>query len=168
MARERKPLTEEQRAKAREAGKRWRLAHPEKVKADRARYQEANRARIYATNRAYKKANRAKMNEYNRRYYHKMAKIKAMLESPHGEEIRVKVLGQNEIFAAANKAVPRGLPAWKRDDIISDIVLAVLEGQIAVDDIRAKSKDFIKEHNRMFSHLTVEYDDNYHGLHAAF
>lgn len=168
MTRTRKPLTEEQKAKLREANKRWRAKNADKFKAIKERWTAENREKVNGYNRVYKAKNRERMNEYNRQYRRKLAKIAAMLDQQDGEEIRVKVLNQNEVFAAARNAVPRGLPSWKREDIISDIVLAVLEGRLSIDRIATSAKDFIKDHNRMFDHLsTVQFNDDFHGHHAA-
>lgn len=79
----------------------------------------------------------------------------------NGEEVRVKILNRNEIFAAASKAISSRIPTWRRDDIISDIVLAVLEGSLAHGEIALKAKEFVRAYNRKFDdHMQVLFNDS--------
>ena len=59
-------------------------------------------------------------------------------------------LRQNEIYAAVEAAVPRGLETFIRDDIKSEMILAVLDGEIAVDEIRDFARAFVAEYFREF------------------
>lgn len=65
-----------------------------------------------------------------------------------GEKLRAR-LSENEIYAAANRAVSKSLPGYVRDDVISDILVAVLSGELAVEDIAAQADTFRKAHNRV-------------------
>lgn len=56
-----------------------------------------------------------------------------------------------DLFAVVSKHVPKHLDRTARDDIISEIVLAVLTGEIAQDDIAKSVKEFVKRHNKRFS-----------------
>lgn len=57
-------------------------------------------------------------------------------------------LSHNELYSAANKAVSLGLPAHIRDDVIGAIVLAVLEGEMDVEDIRPTAREFVAAYHR--------------------
>lgn len=57
---------------------------------------------------------------------------------------------RNELFAAASAAVPRHLDRVARDDIAAELVLAVLEGEIAVGHLAAKAPDFVRRYSRMY------------------
>ena len=52
------------------------------------------------------------------------------------------------IYAAAEKAVPRTYPKEVRDDVISSIFLAVIEGEINARDIPTKAKQFVSAYWR--------------------
>lgn len=54
--------------------------------------------------------------------------------SEHVESMH-RALLSNHVYAAANAAVPRKLVSYLREDVISDICLAVLAGEYSVEDI---------------------------------
>jgi len=60
---------------------------------------------------------------------------------PIGERFR-KALTQNEIYAAINQAVPLGLPSHVRDDVVGEMVLAVLEGELDIGEVAAKAREY--------------------------
>ena len=72
--------------------------------------------------------------------------------APATETFKV-ALSQEQLYALVAAAVPKNLPPITRDDIICDMVLAVLDGQLAVGDLRARAKEFVREHWRMFGTL---------------
>lgn len=51
------------------------------------------------------------------------------------------------LYERASAAVPRGMPEDVRDDLISDLMLMALEGDVS--DMRAAFKTVLKERNRM-------------------
>ena len=66
---------------------------------------------------------------------------------PVGERFRA-ALSQNEIYAAVNAAVPLGLPSHVRDDVLGEMVLAVLEGELDLDAVPAKAREYLRRYDR--------------------
>lgn len=68
-------------------------------------------------------------------------------------------LRTNAIYAAARAAVVR-VPADVRDDIVSMICLAVLEGEITLADVPKMTLEFTRRHYREFNpNRTISLDD---------
>ena len=171
----RKPLTEEQRLKAREASRRyrannadkvresnrkWAAAHPDNVKAHRAKVAlnmtPEQRARKNARHAEWKRRNKAHVNAYERAW---MAAYRAKNRTVLVGKSAQQALAENAIYAAAKAVVPVGIPKDVRDDIISMICLAVLEGEIKIDDVPRLSREFTNRHYRQFSKFnTVSLD----------
>jgi len=74
----------------------------------------------------------------------KKAAVTEALARP-AEESRTVSLGADKLFAMAEKHVSKSLPSWKREDIISEIVLGLLEGKIYSRNIAAKAKIYAAE-----------------------
>lgn len=92
---------------------------------------------------------------------------KAPDKRPVGEVFRAQLL-ENQLYAAAADAVPRGLPPHLRDEVISDIVLAVLEGEITFAEIRPSAREYLTRHRRLFGdHGTVSLDATIPGTDGA-
>lgn len=66
---------------------------------------------------------------------------------PIGERFRT-ALTQNDIYAAINRAVPLRLPAHVRDDVLGEMVLAVLEGELDLDAVPAKAREYLRRYDR--------------------
>lgn len=187
-----KPLTEEQRVKAREAHRNWMEQNPETLRESRRRANEkyrekrkewiarnraaireydkawysSNRERIIAVKQAWREQNKARLAEYWRQYRLRKSpnSPKRKGASPDPNEARLRALNTDALFAAASKAVPSTIKAWRREDIISEIVIAVLEGHIEVSQIQARAKEFIGSYNRRFSeYMNAEFNDAFHG-----
>lgn len=58
---------------------------------------------------------------------------------------------RNDLYKRAFAAIPRGIAADLRDDMISDIVVAVLDGSLAEDRIEAEAGRFINGTYRAFA-----------------
>ena len=56
--------------------------------------------------------------------------------------------------------VPAGLPADVRDDIAQSIMLALLEGSLQRDQVGARVRQFIAEHNRRFPTKFAKFGDS--------
>ena len=84
---------------------------------------------------------------FRRRY----AAATAVAQIPQRGEKSRSVLLSNELYAQVNRAVSKKLDPDAREDVISDIVEAVLAGRIAEADIAAKCSEFATAHNRLFS-----------------
>lgn len=66
------------------------------------------------------------------------------------EELRSSLLS-NDLYAKVSRSVPNKLGPDARDDVISDIVEAVLSGEITEDEIAVECARFVTDHNRSFS-----------------
>lgn len=86
-------------------------------------------------------------------------KPKAVVDrTPVGERLK-RQLGQEEIYAAIDKVVPRSLSSDVRDDVIGDMLVAYYSGELAADDIKARAPEFLRRFNAMFGALkTVSLD----------
>lgn len=142
--------------KARERDRLRRAADPEKARAkdrEKERRRKADPARYerHAAQKAeWAAKNPEKMQAAQDRFY---AKLRAAA-GPKRPEIGIllaKQLSSNDIYAAAWSAVPRTIPADVRDDVISMIILAVLEGEIRIEDVPRLSREFTNRHYRQFS-----------------
>lgn len=106
-------------------GKRKRILSEETRRKNRERcrvWWAVNRDRCNDTRRGMPRPSRAAPSRY-----------------PAMGELHKKALLANEIYVAAAKALPRGLDSSMRDDVISEIVLAVVEGTVSVADIPKKA-----------------------------
>lgn len=63
------------------------------------------------------------------------------------------------IYNRIRQAIPRHLPADIRDDLSLEMSVALLEGELAFDEIEASAKKFVTKHYRDREwHLTLSYD----------
>lgn len=62
---------------------------------------------------------------------------------------------RNELYSAAAAAVPRYLDQARRDDVIADLVLAVLEGEIEIAALPSVAKSFVARHDKLFGTFTT-------------
>lgn len=134
-------MTPEQREKHEITNAAWREKNREHAKAYASAYRKKNREKVYAYNAAYGQTHREAINAYRRR---RKAKIK---------------FAQKSLYQTACDTVPRYLPRHIRDDVISEITLAVLEGTLAAEDIAKSAKKYLTAWNRDFgSYGTVSLD----------
>ena len=124
-----------------ETQRQWRLNNPEKVREAKRRWEAANPEKV-----------REKMRRYHEKRMGGRSAKQALADT-----LGMR-LNSNAIYGAANEAVPRGLPADIRDDIISLIVLAVLEGELRPDEIATRSREVVRAHYREFSDFTLSLD----------
>lgn len=159
---------------ARERSRRYRERNPEKVKEARKRWRENNRDRVRELNRQWAKANPenaraaykrwARKNpdklagyfrrwarenpeanrERKRRYRARVQAIRQQIAAS-GERQRAALLA-NDVYAVAAGAVSRDLPRWLRDDVISEVVLSILEGRAEISDATAAAKAALSRH----------------------
>lgn len=178
----RKPLTEEQKAKRLEQMRKWRAANKDKVNASCRRYRQSRKgkprtdeqkAKALAYQRKWKAANAEHVLESKRRWiaanlehvraYSRRKSAEARANKPRhapmGERLH-KSLSQNTVWLAANAVVPCGLPRDVREDVLSMIVLAVLEGEIKLEQVPDLAREFTNRHYRQFSKFdTVSLDE---------
>lgn len=142
--------------RVRESERKWKAANPDKVAAAQRKYAENRvlspeaRERKNASHRAWKKRNAERVRAYNREYARRRAAAKGRMTLKGVGEALETALGKNTLYAAAVAAVPRTLPRDVRMDVVSAIVLAVLEGEFAEADIASEAKRFVTAHYRMF------------------
>lgn len=61
-----------------------------------------------------------------------------------------------DFYKLVNSAVPKGYPQDVRDDIVSSVMLAALEGRVKPKNIKQEVKHYITAHYRMFDqHKTI-------------
>lgn len=115
-----------------------------------------NRDKVRAAHERWKLKNPDKMREARQRWNQKVAaKRRARNVAP----IHADLLRQNAIWAAANAAVPRSLPPDVRDDVLSMVCLAVIEGEIDIADVPRVCGTYVSQHYRQFSKFdTVSLD----------
>lgn len=82
-------------------------------------------------------------------YRQRLRAPKPQSRPPMGE-VHQGTLLRNDLYAAAAAVVPAHLSPAHRADIISDLVLGVLEGQIEIANLRAAVKEVSKRHWKMF------------------
>lgn len=168
--------------KARAANRRWHAENREAILAkQKAKFRDDPEFRKAKAIRhsAWRKENRGKENERRNRWLaipenraryraygkaYDAARRKAKRDGKNvsistiGEALQT-ALGKNTLFTAAKAAVPKYLDRHAREDIISSIVLAVLEGEIDEADIPAKAGGYITAYNRGSNHYnTVSID----------
>lgn len=142
------------RDKVREANRRWRKANPDKVRANWQNWRENNRERSRENKRRWRE------NGGYRRYYWKyrercLARVRAYRERlrqhwPAFGELQKAALLANGTYAAVHRAVPANLPGWLRDDVISEVVLLILEGRAALESAAAEVKAALRRHRAAF------------------
>ncbi|MEW9615639.1 hypothetical protein AB3G45_17640 [Shinella sp. S4-D37] len=59
----------------------------------------------------------------------------------------------DQIFTLIDKAVPRALPGFARDEIVSSMCLAVLEGKLFIENIGQEARKYLAAYNREFDHF---------------
>lgn len=56
----------------------------------------------------------------------------------------------HEIFTAVDRAVPRHLDYHTRKDVMGDMMLAIIEGHLSIEDAPRRYREFLRGTNRMF------------------
>lgn len=134
--------SDEEREQARTAVRESSAAHFRKNRERRLEYQRAYRARNREKTRVWKNRGRALAR------LRKEPCLKSGPLAASAMESKNQMMQQNKAFAAASLHVPRHLPQDMRDDLVSDIVVACLEGKIRVDEVKKNVQRFITAHNR--------------------
>ncbi|UDF29953.1 UNVERIFIED_ORG: hypothetical protein LHK14_01140 [Roseateles sp. XES5] len=70
----------------------------------------------------------------------------------------------DQVYMLINRAVSKALPDHVRDDVVSSMCLAVLEGKLFIEDIEKDAKRFLAAYNREFDHFkTTSLDEPING-----
>jgi hypothetical protein len=56
----------------------------------------------------------------------------------------------HEIFTAVDNAVPRNIDFHQRKEVMSEMMLAILEGRLTIEDCRGRYREFLRGVDRMF------------------
>jgi hypothetical protein len=74
-----------------------------------------------------------------------------------------------ETMAVARAAIPRYAAPDVRDDVVQNLLVAVSDGTIRLQDIAAKAPEFLRAYNRQFDHHKVmSLDANIPGMKATW
>lgn len=150
------PMTpEERKARNAESQRAYYAKNRAAMREKALAYRKANHARVRAIANAHRDRNREAHKAYMRQYHQERAAIRKQnwKAEPVRDELRKAALLKNDLFSAAERAVPKSLPRWIRDDVVSDIVLAILEGALSIEQVAARAKGFIAAHYRSFASL---------------
>jgi hypothetical protein len=96
---------------------------------------------------------------------HKVAERKRTASVSFGEQLRTSLLA-DDLYGRVNRAVNRRIDPDAREDIVSDIVEAVLSGEVHYDEIERVAREFVTAHFRLHSSLKTKsldakvYDNN--------
>lgn len=70
----------------------------------------------------------------------------------------------DEVYTLISEAVPKALPSHVREEVVSSMCLAVLEGKLFIENIGKEAKAFLAAHNREFDHFkTASLDESIKG-----
>lgn len=139
----------------------WRRKNPEKAKAIRDVWRAKRKEHLAAYNIDYDRRHPGRHRRWRAMAKERRERLAAACERTP-EESRVSALNADKLFALASKHVSSSLPPWKRDDIIADMVIAMLEGRLAAEDITKKAKEYVSDYNRRFNDfMAVEFDDRW-------
>ncbi|BCG88530.1 hypothetical protein MesoLj113c_46400 [Mesorhizobium sp. 113-3-9] len=116
----------------------WRLAHREHIaEYQRKRYPEKRDA-ILAQGRAYKLVNRDKVRRQEAAHRLVKKSINAIRHNPE------------DVYRVVSRAVSAALPRFMRDDVINSMLLAVLEGELLLQNVAARVKDYLGRYNQQY------------------
>lgn len=124
-------------AKARQ----WREENLEKRQEWERQYRLKHVERNREWCRRYYHANHAKMVEKHKRRWAKDRSKKKMSLSP------------DVVYRQIDAAVSRTLPKFARDDVVSAMCLAVLDGKLLIENIGKEAKKFVTAYNREYDHF---------------
>lgn len=167
------PMTYAQKAKRREYNRQWAAANRERKAAHAKKYREANKEKEAAYHKQYlashpprnrpryiRNAEQAeKKRAQDRDYWRLMSPedrkvyLARRLARYHAKLMKERAVSNPTLlYETANKAVPRTLPRWVRDDIISELVLAVLSSELAFDKIASQAGKYVTKYWRDFGY----------------
>lgn len=137
---------EKNRDKVRAAAKRWRQKYPEKNREKKRRWRERGGYRRYYWK--YRERCLARLHAYRARISQHW---------PAFGELQKAALLANETYAAVHAVVPAGLPKWLRDDVISEVVLSILEGRISAAEAAREAQASLRQHrSALYRELSLD------------
>lgn len=140
-------VSPERRARIQAKARQWRLDNLEQRRKKDREYWAKNAERLREVDRRYYHAHQSKMVERHRNRRAKERSLRKILLSP------------DSVFKLIDSAISRTLPKFVRDDIVSAMCLAVLDGQLFVENIGKEAKKFVSAYNREYDHFkTISLD----------
>jgi hypothetical protein len=88
--------------------------------------------------------------ELRRSRTERLARKQEWRAKKHAQHPKTALLS-NDLYQRVNATIPKGLEPETREDVISDVILAVLSGEIGDHEIATRCAEFVKRHNRNFS-----------------
>lgn len=134
----------------------------ERLRAARRAYKLRTRKHHLAYKRDWNRAHPEQHHKWNNEHRDKMAsyqrrwraKLRQQLVVENPTEAARAALGKNPLYAAAAAVVPGHYARHTRDDLISMICLAVLEGETTLEQIAADAKGIATRYWREFGQFT--------------
>lgn len=145
---------EASRKKARLASAKWRRDHPDRAVASHAKHYQRHRKERLDYQARYYVEHREARSAYAK-VYNRSRKAGSSHREAVGEALQ-KALACNPIYASAKAAVRSGLPVDVRDDVISRLVLGILEGEFNPDQLAQRAKKFITTEMRRFHERSLD------------
>lgn len=71
----------------------------------------------------------------------------AVFQRPNGSELK-SLLMSDDLYHAVNRRVPRDLDLNIREDVVSDLIEAVLAGDITLEELAEECADVVRDHRR--------------------
>ncbi|MFK0688010.1 hypothetical protein ACFX5Q_07365 [Mesorhizobium sp. IMUNJ 23033] len=126
------------KAAAAARNKAYHLAHPEEMRARAKRYRAAHLDEVRLRERNYYAANRTHILQREVQYRIRLKSMHAVRHDP------------DTVYRVVSRAVSSALPRFIRDDVISSMLLAVLEGELLLGNVAARVKDYLGRYNRQY------------------
>lgn len=144
--RERGPASREKRQK-------WRDKNADKVVEYNRRHREKTKEARAIYKKAWRLANHDRHAAYTHAYY--VENRVRILQQQAGHRLTAKSINAirhdpDTVYRVVSRAVSAALPRFMRDDVINSILLAVLEGELLLENIGARMKDYLGRYNREY------------------
>lgn len=168
--------------------KRWQQSPAGKAVAKRAREKdrEADPEAFLEKGRAYRNQSnarlreldyqkfRAQRNAHHAKYYagrtpEQRETSKAHYRRQHWRKHPMSPAKARQTVALLRAALPANIPAFIRDEVTQNIMLAITDGSIRYTDAAVKAPDFLRAYNRQFDHHKVKsLDENIPGMKSSW
>jgi len=127
---------------------------------------QEEKVRLYAKNKAFRLANldkkRGQDRKHSRAHYwrtHEKQLERCRVRWAKARSKRTVSLSPDTVFSMIDKAVSKVLPRFVRDDVIAAMCLAVIEGNLFVENIPKEAAKFLSAYNREYDHFkTISLD----------
>jgi hypothetical protein len=181
------------REKRREENRRYRIEHPDAVKAARAKYRQSPAGKAAAA-RAYERRRQAGYwDQYIQRMKDQQPELWAERSRVNGASYRTRHL--DRLLARARErgrsknwqtspnrdsraqeglvllmaAIPRYLPSHVRDDVMGEVLLDIMDGKTRFDEIAKKIPEYVRAYNRQHdNHRVKSLDENIPGMKSSW